>query len=187
MKDQKIRRSFHLSGFFLLFHRNGFCQVSRLIHITATSHCHIVSKQLQRNDCQGIGKVRIRLGNVYHIILSLIHICWIQVWDLRLSFSSWVSACWGCRRLPGGLPDSQSWCWGIRSVRRTGSCLLYTSESQPAVSSDKAILISVLHRVPTSSWWSSRNVSNICAAFIWDVYKRQVPYSLAPSVVSHTA
>lgn len=25
-------------------------------------------------------------------------------------------------------------------------------ESQPAVSSDKAILISVLHRVPTSSW-----------------------------------
>ena len=72
MKDQKNRRSFHLSGIFLLFHRNGFCQVSRLIHITATSHCHIVSKQLQRNDRQGIGKVRIRLGNVYHIIRCLL-------------------------------------------------------------------------------------------------------------------
>ena len=55
----------------LLFHRHGFCQVSRLIHITALPHSHIIAEKLERDDRQGIGKERIRLGNVNDIIRCL--------------------------------------------------------------------------------------------------------------------
>ena len=55
-------------SYYTLLNSNGFCQVSGFIHVTAASHCHIVGEQLQRNDCQRIGKVRIGLGDVYYII-----------------------------------------------------------------------------------------------------------------------
>lgn len=59
-------------SYYTLLNSNGFCQVSGFIHVTAASHCHIVGEQLQRNDCQRIGKVRIGLGDVYYIIRRLL-------------------------------------------------------------------------------------------------------------------
>ncbi len=35
-----------------LFHRNGFRQVARLIHVAPAPHCNMVGEQLQRHHFQ---------------------------------------------------------------------------------------------------------------------------------------
>ena len=54
-----------------LFYRNGFRQVSRFIHIEASADRYVVAKELQRNNRQTGGKMRICLRSVSYTHLTL--------------------------------------------------------------------------------------------------------------------